>query len=153
MNYQIRTEQFAGKPLAVVRRQATKPQLGTVIQQACGDVWNVVRAQHLKGGRHVAVYREHVDGVYQLEIGVELESPFAGQGQVVASVLPAGEVAVTTHYGPYQRLGEAHEAIHRWLKANAREAVRPCWELYGHWEDAWNKDSSLIRTDVYYLLK
>src|SRR5437763_728362 len=26
------------------------------------------------------------------------------------------------------------------------------WEIYGHWEESWNTDSSKIRTDVVYLL-
>jgi len=151
MNYTVRVEQFPGCPLAVVRRQATKQQLGAVIPGACGDVWNVVRSQHVKGaGRHVAVY---LDNTFNLEIGVELEAPFGGHGEVVDSSLPASEVATTTHFGPYQRLGEAHDAIQQWCKAQNREAVRPCWETYGHWLDEWNNDPSKIRTDLYYLLK
>jgi len=55
--------------------------------------------------------------------------------------------------GPYQRLADAHQAIQQWCKAQRREPVRPCWEIYGHWLDEWNADPSRIRTDVYYLLK
>jgi effector-binding domain-containing protein len=151
MNYDVRIEQFAGRPLAVVRRQATMQQLATVIPQACGTVWNALRAQQVKGaGRHVAVY---LDDIMNLEVGVELDSPIAALGEVVPSSLPAGEVAATTHLGPYQRLGEAHEAIHQWCKSQQREPMRPCWELYGYWVEEWNRDPSKIRTDVYYLLK
>ena len=152
MSYTVRVEKFAGKPLAIVRRQATQQQLGKVVQEACGTVWNVVRGQKIGGaGRHVAVY---LDNVYNLEIGVELETPLAAaHGEVTPSALPAGDVATVTHLGPYQRLGEAHEAIHQWCMANGREPVRPCWEMYGHWVDEWNRDPSKIRTDVYYLLK
>lgn len=49
---------------------------------------------------------------------------------------------------PYQRLGEAHEAIQQWCKTHGREFAWPCWETYGHWIDEWNKDPSKIRTDV-----
>jgi effector-binding domain-containing protein len=151
MNYTVRIEQFPGRSLAVVRRQATKQQLGKVVPEACGTVWSVVRSQQIKGaGRHVAVY---FDQVCNLEVGVELESPFAGHGEVIGSSLPAGEVATTTHFGPYQNLGEAHDAVHQWCAAHHREAALPCWEVYGHWVDEWNKDPSKIRTDVYYLLK
>jgi effector-binding domain-containing protein len=151
MNYKVRIEQFAGRPLAVVRRRATKQQLGMVVPEACGTVWNVLRAQQVKGaGRHVAVY---LDEVFNLEVGAEVEAPFGGHGEVIGSSLPAGEVATCTHFGPYQRLGEAHEAIQKWCVAQHREAVLPCWEIYGHWIDEWNNDPSKIRTDVYYLLK
>jgi effector-binding domain-containing protein len=150
MTYEIRVENFPGQNLAVVRRQAPKAQLGGVIQQACGTVWNAIRAQNVKGGRHVAVY---LDSVYNLEIGAEVDAPFPSAGEVIASALPAGEVATTTHFGPYPRLGDAHEAIHRWCEQNHREPIRPCWEIYGHWDNAWNNNPSQIRTNVYYLLK
>jgi len=150
MAYQVHVEKFPGQAIAVVRRQANIPQLSKVVPEACGTVWNALRAQGIKGGRHVAVY---LDDVINVEIGVELAVPFTGAGQVIASSLPAGDVATTTHFGPYQGLKGAHEAIHRWCEQNHREPIRPCWETYGHWLDEWNKDPSKIRTDVYYLLK
>ena len=150
MNYKVRLEQFPGRPLAVVRRQASIQQSGRVIQEVCGTVWNVLRSEQIKGGRHVAIY---LDDVFNLEVGAEIDAPFSGSGEVIGSSLPAGEVATTTHFGPYQRLVEAHRAIQRWCQANHREPVRPCWEIYGHWIDEWNNDPGKIRTDGYYLLK
>jgi len=88
-----------------------------------------------------------------VEIGAEVETEFPGHGEVVGSTLPGGEVAATTHFGPYNRLGDAHQAVQDWCTANKRTPVEPCWELYGHWLDEWNKDPSKIRTDVYYLIR
>lgn len=150
MDYSVRLERFAGRPIAVVRRRATVQQLGAVIQEACGTVWNALRAQQVKGGgRHVAVY---LDSVFNLEVGLELDAPFHGQGEVFGSALTTGEVATTTHLGPYQRLADAHQAVQKWCAAHGRQPVRPCWETYGHWLDEWNSDPTRIRTDVYYLL-
>src|SRR5437764_13899769 len=113
MNYDVRLENaVAPRPLAVVRRRASSQQLSKVVPDACGVVWGVVRAQQVAGaGRHVAVY---LDGQINLEVGVELDSPFAGYGEVVGSATPAGLVATTTHYGPYGELHQAHEAILLW---------------------------------------
>src|SRR5579859_7097832 len=109
MEYNIRLEQLSSRPLAVVRRRAKASELSKVVPQACGTVWSVVRAQQVPGpGRHVAVY---LDGQINLEVGVELEAPFSGYGEVVGSATPAGPAATTTHYGPYGLLHEAHEAI------------------------------------------
>ena len=151
MEYEIRLEQFNGCPTAVVRRRASVPELSKVVPDACGLVWGVVKAQKVRGaGRHVALY---LDDQINLEVGVELESPFAGHGEVVGSALPAGTVATAVHFGPYQRLGDAHAAIHQWCAQHNYELAGPCWEIYGHWLDEWNRDPSKIRTDVYYLLK
>ena len=151
MNYDVRLEQFGSRPLAVVRRRASLQELSRVVPDACGTVWNVVRAQKIVGaGRHVALYW---DGVINLEVGVELDTPFAGHGEVVSSALPAGPVATTVHFGPYNRLHEAHEAIRQWCADHGYTPAGPNWEIYGHWTDECNSDSSKIRTDVFYLLK
>src|SRR5262249_23573641 len=145
-----RVEDFDGCPLAIVRRRATLAQLSSVIPEACGTVWNVIRAQHVAGaGRHVAVY---LDDAINLEVGVELAAPFAGHREVIASALPAGSVATTIYFGPYQQLAAAHDAIHQWGRDNGITFVRPCWEVYGHWKDEWNRDPSKIQTDVFYLI-
>jgi effector-binding domain-containing protein len=86
-------------------------------------------------------------------VGVELSAPFVEQDDVVRSATPAGAVASTTHLGPYGGLGAAHDAVQRWCNANHRRLAGPSWEIYGHWQDAWNADPSRIRTDVYYLLE
>src|SRR6516162_9058564 len=102
MEYVVRLEQHAGQPLAVVRRRANQQELAKVVPAACGTVWNVLRSQQVSGaGRHVAVY---LDCQINLEVGVELDGPFSGHGEVVVSSTPAGLVATTTHFGPYQQL-------------------------------------------------
>jgi len=150
MQYVVRLEQLSGRPLAVVRRRAAAQELSRVVPAACGTVWNVIRAQQVAGaGRHVAVY---LDCQINLEVGVEMDGPFAAQGEVVASATPSGLVASTTHYGPYGGLHDAHEAIRLWCKTNGYPSAGPNWEVYGHWKDEWNSDPAKICTDVFYLL-
>jgi len=148
--YDVKVQQVDSVPLAVIRRQAQKSELSRVVPELCGRVWNEVRAQQVKGGRHVAVYW---DGSIRLEVGVELEGPFAERDEVVRSGTPAGAVAWTTHLGPYSGLGGANDAIKQWCKANGHHLAGPSWEIYGHWLPEWNADPSRIRTDIYYLLK
>jgi effector-binding domain-containing protein len=151
MSYTVQLQKFPGTPLAIVRRRAPHPQLSRVIPDACGEVWNAIRAHDIHGaGRHVAVY---LDDAINLEIGVELVAPLNATGNLISSQLPAGTLATTTHFGPYNRLGQAHQAVIDWCNANGHELVRPCWETYGHWVDEWNKDPTKIRTDVFYLIK
>jgi len=151
MEYDIRLETVSSRPLAVVRRRAKVQELTKVVPEACGTVWNVLRAQKIAGaGRNVAIYW---DEAINLEVGVELEAPFAGHGEVVGSATPAGTVATAVHFGPYNRLAEAHHAIRQWCANHGHALAGPNWDIYGHWIDEWNKDPSKIRTDVFYLLK
>src|SRR5262245_13198127 len=151
MEYDVRLEQLSSRPLAVVRRRASLQELAQVIPDACGTVWGVVRAQKITGaGRHVALYW---DDQINLEVGVELDAPFAGHGEVVGSATPAGAAATAAHFGPYGRLPEAHQAIRQWCANHGYTLAGPSWEIYGHWTDEWDKDPAKIRTDVFYLLK
>ena len=147
--YAVRVQQLEGIPLAVIRRQAKASQLSRLVPECCGLVWNAIRAQQAKGGRHVAIYW---DNTIRVEIGAELHSPFEEQGEVVRSTTPAGSAAFVTHYGPYGGLGNAHRAIREWCEANHLSLAGPNWEIYGHWQNEWNNDPSQIRTDVYYQL-
>ena len=151
MEYDVRLEQVSSRPLAVVRRRASSQELARVVPDACGAVWSVVRAEQVKGaGRHVAVY---LDGEINLEVGVELDAPFARHGEVVGSATPAGEVVTAVHFGPYAGLHEAHRAIREWCADHGYALAGPNWEIYGHWTHEWDSDPSKIRTDVFYLLK
>ena len=148
--YDVRLDQFTSCPLAVVRRRASLQELAKVIPDACGTVWGVVRAQNVRGaGRHVALYW---DDVFNLEVGVELTGPFAGHGEVIRSATPGGTVATAVHFGPYNRLPEAHQAIRQWCAKCGYALVGPNWEIYGHWKDEWNSDPTKICTDVFCLL-
>jgi hypothetical protein len=81
----VRFDQLDSVPVAVIRRQASASELSRVVPQCCGLVWNVVRAQQARAGRHVAIYW---DGSIRLEVGVELYGPFAEEGEVVRSATP-----------------------------------------------------------------
>ena len=151
MDCDVRLEHLAAAaPTAVVRRRAAARELSKVVPEGCGVVWKAVRAAGLTGlGRNLALY---LDGEINLEVGVEVAAPFAGAGEVVGSSLPTGPVATVTHYGPYPLLYRAHEALRVWCDQKGHGLAGPTWELYGHWQEAWNTDPSQIRTDIYYLL-
>jgi len=136
-------------PVAVVRRQARASDLPRIVPEGCGLVWAYLRSQQLKGGRNVAIYR---DGSIRLEVGVEMDRPFIGNGDIVASTTPAGLAASIVHFGPYHTLATAHAAIRDWCAGHQHRLAGPSWELYGHWQPEWDDHPSRIRTDIFYQL-
>jgi hypothetical protein len=54
--YAVQVEWLDDIPLAVIRRQVSRMELARVVPGCCGLVWNAVRAQQARGGRHVALY-------------------------------------------------------------------------------------------------
>jgi hypothetical protein len=98
MSYDVRLQQVDSIPIVVIRRQVRAADLSRVVPECCGLVWNALRAQQAKGGRHVALYW---DGSIRLEVGAELLGRFTEQGDVVRSATPAGTVVSVAHFGPY----------------------------------------------------
>lgn len=139
----------AAVTIAAVRRVARGPAIGKAVQEGCGTAWNAIRAQGLKGGRNVAIYW---DDAVTLDVGVEMPAGFAPTADVRAATTPGGRVVTVTHFGPYQSLGAAHDAIWKWSRDTGRKLAGPRWEVYGHWQPEWNSDPSQIRTDVFYLI-
>ena len=146
-SYSIRLQDVPSIPLAVIRRQATAAELSKLVPECCGLVWAAVKAQRTQAGRHVAIYW---NGDIRLEVGVELEGPFVEHDPVIRSATPGGAAAVVTHFGPYGGLGAAHAAVRMWCEANGHRLAGPNWEIYGHWQQEWNTNPALIRTDVFY---
>ena len=83
----VQFDQLNSVPLAVIQRQASASELSRLVPQCCGLVWNAVRAQKARAGRHVTIYW---DGSIRLEVGVELYGPFAGPKCVVHATGPTG---------------------------------------------------------------
>ena len=150
MRYHIELINVGTVHTAVVRSRVEPKDLAKFVPAACGEVWSFIRSAGLpRPGRHIALY---LDGQGSVEVGAEVSEPFAGNDRVHCSKLPAGEVATTTHFGPYGRLSEAHAEIRGWCAAKGHRLTGIAWEIYGHWDESWNADPSKIRTDVFHLL-
>ncbi|MCW1916595.1 hypothetical protein OJ996_23610 [Luteolibacter sp. GHJ8] len=135
---------------AVIRERVARDELSRFVPAACGEVWSFLRDAGLpKPGRHLALYG--ADGM--VEAGVEVGSPLINSGRVLGSQLPSGRAITMVHHGPYDRLGETHARIREWCAVQGFRSAGICWELYGHWEEGWEEDASLIRTDAFHLLK
>jgi effector-binding domain-containing protein len=91
---------------------------------------------------------EHRNEPMKIDFGVLVARRFEGAGTVQCVETPAGEVARTIHIGPYEKLSDAHNAIHAWCAAHNRKIAQASWEIYGD----WNSNPSLLETTIKYLL-
>ncbi len=146
MSYQVTVRDVPARPTAVVAVTTTWQEFPTLWTQLLDEVWACLHAGGIyRGCRNVMLYR---DDVPHVEVGVELHQPCPLTGRVAASSLPAGQVAVTVHRGPYAGLRLAHRAVLDWCAAQGRRPVGPRWEVYGPHHD----DPAEVWTEVYWLL-
>jgi len=80
---------------------------------------------------------------------VTVDEAFVPEGDIGVQVIPGGEYAVTTHFGPYQKLGETYtKLLGQWLPRSGRELrSTPCFEVYLN--DPQSTDPEDLLTDIY----
>lgn len=131
-----------------------------------GTAFPAAFAQGLQpAGPAFALYTRLTDGpdaVADLEIGFPLDGPLLEQLdddpvevdglRVVASAIPAGDVAVTSYIGGFDGLGEAWGRFLAEIRAMGRAPATPFWESYVT-EPSPDMDPATLRTDLYCLIR
>jgi len=106
-------------------------------------------------GRYYAWGGETAD----FEIGIVVDRPVEAvpplrevpAGDLGASELPAGPVAVASHWGSYEGLPETYSQLHDWIHAQGREDGVGPWESYVV-DPMSAADPADVRTEVTYPL-
>jgi effector-binding domain-containing protein len=145
MSHEVEVVEAEPQVLAAVRRHTSREELPATIHAGLDAVYAWLREAPVKSlGLNVVVYL----GDWNVEIGVRVSGEFESDGEVVCTHTPAGRAATCAHFGAYQRMREAYDAIDAWCKEHGERVGWPTWEAYGH----WTEDEAQLRTDVYALL-
>jgi AraC family transcriptional regulator len=80
---------------------------------------------------------------------VSVDESFVPEGDIGVQVIPGGDYAMATHFGPYDRLGESYtRLLGQWLPRSGRELrSSPCFEVYLN--DPQTTDPEDLITDIY----
>ena len=148
MPYEVRVEQASPRVLAAVSTVTTLDRLSVEIRRLLDRVWPLLREQGARTEHNVVIYHPGEAGEFTIDAGVEVLSGFTESDPVRRVETPAGEVAVTAHFGEYSALGGAYAALEQWCAANGRHSAGVNWEVYGDWDE----NPARLRTDVYTLL-
>ncbi len=130
---------------------AELPELGEKMGAAFGAVMaHISRAGAIPRGPAVARY-EPEDGGFDVAAGFPVTEAFEPGDGVEPLVLPGGEVAHTTHLGPYEELPAAYEALRADVEAQGRslDSAAPMWEEYWSGPDAPAEET---RTEIFWPL-
>ncbi len=127
---------------------------GDAIAEAMGNAFSQVFGfaaanQITPASMPMTVYMEMDPTILRFRGGVmvsEADVARAG-GPVQPDVLPAGDVIMTTHVGPYSELNVTHKALWAYMEDNGIKGGMPIWEIYI--DDPDTTDESALRTEVY----
>lgn len=73
---------------------------------------------------------EYKDKNLDVEVGVLVKQPFTVPQPLSVHELPAVTVASIIHHGAFNRIGEAYQAVLRWIEANGYSSCGPTREIF-----------------------
>lgn len=131
MDFQCVIDERQSQPTLCVRTRAPATELRGVLGRAFGEILAVMGAQGQRPvGEPYVGYGNYDMNDLDLEIGFPAARPLEGRGDVVPSELPGGAWASTMHVGPYDQVGPAWEALHRFIVARQRQVGGRGYEFY-----------------------
>jgi len=149
-SYAVSVESVEPRPIAAVRGRMSILEVPARFRSFLDRVYSVAKANAIAlDGQNIFVYRGDPSDIVDIDFGVGAKSEFSTADGISYTHVPGGEVATTTHWGDYAKLGDAYTALLTWCRANNRTTAGVWWEVYGHWSD----DPAKRRTDIFFLLR
>jgi effector-binding domain-containing protein len=132
---EVELQQRDPQPMVSIRAIIPVAGLGEAVGDRIGALGEYLRHHNIAPAGPPFV-RYHTFGEIEtdMELGVPVPAPIAGEGRIVAGTLAGGPACASWHVGPHERLGEAYARIAHWLQAHNREADGPPLEIY-YWLD------------------
>jgi len=144
--------QTVARRAAVIPIAIPREQIREVMGPAFNDLFAALGEQGVApAGPAFSHHLRNDPGVFDFELGVPIDAPFASTGRVTPGELPAARVAQTVYTGGYEGLGAAWGELDRWLKDEGLETAGAFWEIYEAGPET-GVDPSQYRTRLSFVL-
>jgi DNA-binding transcriptional MerR regulator len=131
--YDVVIKKMEPMTIASVRGEVpTPPQQGPL----WSDLENYLEAQRVRPASNSPCFSIYHDDEFKevdwdIEVCEEINGSLKEGGKVKVRLLPSVEaMACTVHHGPFTTIGEAYNAIQKWITENGYKITGPCREVY-----------------------
>ncbi|MFK7988132.1 MAG: helix-turn-helix domain-containing protein [Sandaracinaceae bacterium] len=119
------------QPILYMRQRVARDDIATALAGCLPAVFQHCMAEGVAmAGPPFARYRDFSLSEVTLEAGVPTVEEAGGTDTILSGALPAGEVAMATHVGPYDTLMQTHAVLEQWMREQGREPSGGPWESY-----------------------
>jgi len=153
MSYEVTVKKLDPQPVVSIRTTCHAAEIGATLSEILPEVFSYLRKQGLyPSGPPFTRYHGFSETQVDIEGGMPVAAAVSGEGRIEGGELPGGEAATTVHMGPYEKLPEAHDALHLWMREEKKEPAGPQWEYY--WTDPGKEpDASKRKTELVWPIK
>lgn len=146
--YQIERKDLATHPTLVLRATVSVAEIGPFVGRAFAAVAQALGQEGLSpAGPPFARYHRLAEDRFEVEAGFPTARAVSTAGEVSASSLPGGPVAVMTYIGPYDQMEAAYAALLGWVTDHGGEPSGDSWEVYLS-DPAVEPDAGKWRTEI-----
>lgn len=150
--YVIEVKQVPAQPILSARATSSVETLAETIGTLISEVAAVAHRSGVAFAGMPFTRYHRIEPDIEVEAGLPVVQPVAGEGRVIAGELPAGEVASTIHVGPLSQLPLAGDALREWAKSAGREPSGLIREIYLN-DPGVEPDASKWQTELVLPLK
>ena len=131
MTYQCEIKDQAAQPTVSLRTRAAVGQLPQVLGQTFGAIMQYLGelGEQPVGMPFVAYYNMDMQNL-DIEIGFPVSRPLPDRGELKCGALPVGKIATTLHFGPYDSIAPAYEALTQFVQASGYPPTGVAYEIY-----------------------
>ena len=156
MSYSISKKDISPQPVLIMRRRVKRTEIAATLAEVFGHIFLYAqRTGTALAGQPFTRIREWGPGLLTIDAGLQVvaagEDASRTETGITADTLPAGPVATTAHYGPYEKLAEAHAAVQVWIEEQGLIAAGAPWEIYTT-DPTDHPDPKDWRTDIFWPL-
>jgi effector-binding domain-containing protein len=132
---EVEMEQLEPQQVLSIRETIQVARLGEVMGERIAALSDYLRQRGAQpAGPPFVRYHTFGESETDMEFGVPVAGPIAGEGRIAAGELPGGPAVTTWHDGPDDKLGEAYARLGAFVTEHGRELDGPAREVY-HWID------------------
>jgi effector-binding domain-containing protein len=153
MTYQIQVREVSAQPILSIRAVVPTLELVKFFDDACDEMRAYLTQVGISAaGPPMSLWHSapgQIPDASDIETCLPVERPVPSSGRMRYRELPAGLQAFAVHHGGYDEMGNAFDAVWRWIQENGYEMDGPPCDvvLVGPTD---TDDPSAYRTEIVY---
>jgi len=152
MDFHCEIKEQAAQPTLSIRKRTPIDGLPQLLGESYGKIAGYLAELGTQpdGAPFAAYYNMDMQDL-DVEIGFPVTEPVPSKGDIQASQIPGGKLAIALHTGPYSDIGPAYDALTQFAKEQGCEPTGVSYEFYLN--DPQETSPQDLKTQIIFLLK